>query len=241
VCTVSVVPHDVGCRIVCNRDERRSRSTASPPTIYSVGRQRAVFPVDASSGGTWIAANDAGLVLALLNRSAGAVSQGDVAFRSRGHIVPALTRHSTLTSAIDAALALPPLEFQPFQIIGVQGSEFAILTSNRRRITIVADSLHEPILCTSSSLGDTVVEGPRGALFQRLVRATPQERWRHGQYRFHRHWWTAKPELSVLMSRPDARTVSRTTVDVSGRVVMMRYEPLDDSSSLVPTDLEGAA
>jgi hypothetical protein len=152
-----------------------------------------------------------------------------------------LIAHPTLTSAIDVALALSPREWQPFQIICVQGNEFAILTSDRCRITLLRHSLHEPILCTSSSLGDTVVEGARGALFQRLVRAAPRARWRRGQYRFHRHWWRSSPELSVLMSRADARTVSRTTVDVSGRVVRMRYEPLDDFSSSSSTGLEGAA
>jgi hypothetical protein len=240
VCTVSIVPLGSGFRIVCNRDERRSRIAASPPRVYELGEQRALFPTDGTSGGTWIGANDAGLALALLNRSAGVVKNGDAALRSRGCIVPSLIGHSRLTSAIDAALALSPRAFQPFQVVAVQGTEVAILTSDRCRIAMVRAALHEPILCTSSSLGDSLVAGPRGALFERLVRAAPRARWRRGQHRFHRHWWAAKSELSVLMSRPDACTVSRTTVDVSARAVTMRYEPLDHSSSMASTNLEGA-
>jgi hypothetical protein len=44
-----------------------------------------------------------------------------------------------------------------------------------------------------------------------------------GQRVFHRHAWPARPEISVLMSRPDAATVSRTVLDVSDGAIRMHY------------------
>jgi hypothetical protein len=57
-------------------------------------------------------------------------------------------------------------------------------------------------------------------LFQKLLAAcgcAPLE----AQACFHRHRWSARPEISVLMSRADARTVSRTQIDIlAGRSKM---------------------
>ena len=46
-------------RVVCNRDELRSRAAALPPRVCTFGERRAVMPIDLVSGGTWIAANRA--------------------------------------------------------------------------------------------------------------------------------------------------------------------------------------
>ncbi|MBL8880657.1 MAG: NRDE family protein [Phycisphaerales bacterium] len=54
-------------RIACNRDELRTRPLAFPPETRRFGAYHALMPIDPGSGGTWIAANDAGLTLALLN------------------------------------------------------------------------------------------------------------------------------------------------------------------------------
>lgn len=50
-----------------NRDELHSRGTASPPTVRARDGVRVVAPIDADGGGTWIAANDHGLCVCLLN------------------------------------------------------------------------------------------------------------------------------------------------------------------------------
>jgi hypothetical protein len=77
---------------------------------------------------------------------------------------------------------------------------------------------------TSSSLGDAIVETPRRQLFERLVLAGDD--WLRGQFWFHRHRWAGRLELSVQMSRPDACTVSRTTIDVTSRRIDLQYESL---------------
>ena len=51
-----------------NRDESRRRGPAHPPQIMEpVGESKLLAPIDSDAGGTWLAANEHGLVLALLN------------------------------------------------------------------------------------------------------------------------------------------------------------------------------
>jgi hypothetical protein len=46
------------------------------------------------------------------------------------------------------------------------------------------------------------------------------------QHAFHRHRWADRGAVSVEMSREDARTVSRATIDLAGGRVRMAYEDL---------------
>jgi hypothetical protein len=91
--------------------------------------------------------------------------------------------------------------------------------------------LDRPHVFSSSSLGDRVVEEPRRRLFEHLISGDRDE-WLAGQATFHRHRWQNRPEISVLMSREDARTVSRTRIDVlpSGKAALMQYEALIETS-----------
>lgn len=78
-----------------------------------------------------------------------------------------------------------------------------------------------PACFASSGLGDQLVQ-IRLPLFDELVRPAALRNDGHRdaagvarlQDVFHRHTWPDRPELSVLMARADARTVSITTVDV---------------------------
>jgi len=141
VCTVSIVPVVDGCRVMCNRDERRTRAVAQPPRTWPTEVSWATYPQDPVSGGTWIGVNDDGLVVALLNRMVGS-----------------------------AKLRTAPHSFE--------------------RLVLAGDD------------------------------------WLRGQFWFHRHRWAGRLELSVQMSRPDACTVSRTTIDVTSRRIDLQYESL---------------
>ena len=77
---------------------------------------------------------------------------------------------------------------------------------------------------TASSLGDVFVDPPRRRLFECLMNR-PGER-RQNQRLFHQHQWVDKREISVLMERQDAATVSRTIIDVRDRGVALEYESL---------------
>jgi hypothetical protein len=227
MCTVTIVPHEGGVRLVCNRDERRTRPPALPPRLIRAGQRRAILPIDPAGGGTWIAANDAGLVLTLLNRHEGRYAPGSAATedRSRGLIVRALIECATLESVRDALDALGTSRFAPFRLVAVQNARAAVITSAGCETSCEVRPLTDPLFFTSSSLGDRIVEAPRRELFERLVVNETESRLR-GQARFHRHRWPGREPISILMSRADAVTVSRTVVDVDTRGCALAYRSL---------------
>jgi hypothetical protein len=69
------------------------------------------------------------------------------------------------------------------------------------------------------------VEAPRRQLFERLVLRN-ERFWQPAQDRFHAHQWPSRSDISVRMERADARTVSRTTIVVTSRVMTLDYVPL---------------
>ncbi len=215
--------------MVCNRDERRDRPAATPPQLRCQQDRTAIFPVDPVGAGTWVGVNEAGLAATLLNRTMDGAVRRQRAACSRGSIVPSVLAHGSLRRAIAAAERLDPTSFEPFRLVLVHGFTVGVVNSDGYGLSRKISRMSAPLLFTSSSLGDALVEEPRRRLFERQVVAD-QSGWLCGQFRFHRHQWMERPEISVCMERSDALTVSRTVIDVSSRAIQLCYEPLGSGS-----------
>ena len=222
MCTVTVVPHETGIRLMCNRDERRTRPAAIPPRVHELGGRLAAFPVDPQGGGSWVGVNDADIAVALLNVHSAPRRCTEGPKRSRGLIVRELLSCGSIAHVVEAIASLEVEAFDTFRLVIVQGSTVTVATHGGAcTVTCRQISLDTPLLFTSSSLGDAWVEAPRQRLFQRMV-VEGRAGWLDGQAQFHRHQWRRRPEISVRMEREDALTVSRTVVDVTcaGRIVL---------------------
>ena len=223
MCTVSIVPDCDRVTLRSNRDERRDRAVARQPTVATFGARAAIVPIDPAGGGSWLGVNDAGLAAALLNRHA--ARQPDArSLCSRGLIVRDALACDSLDAAREAVLALDAAAFQPFRLVLVQNRRIALVAGDSRELASVDAALDQPYMFTASSLGDVFVESPRRRLFACLMR-DPGGR-HQGQRLFHRHQWIDKREISVLMERDEAATVSRTVVDVTERRIALEYESL---------------
>lgn len=225
MCTVSVVPSRDRLRLICNRDESRTRPDALDPIWRRIGPRTACFPVDPLSGGTWIGLNDAGLALALLNSN----TDGNPATgprQSRGTIIPPLLACKTFEDLVERAHAIVAEDFAAFRLVAIHAGRIAVILGNGRDLSCRTDTINRPVVFTSSSLGDHVVAGPRRALFERMVLRRPANAWLGAQRLFHRHRWPSQPAISVQMTRPDGRTVSRTVIDLSSRNIALHYRPL---------------
>lgn len=221
-------------RLMCNRDESRKRALAFPPRLRQCGERVAVMPIDPASDGTWIAANDAGLVATLLNANPSPHDgRPDAAERSRGIIVPRLLAGGTLDAAMELAARLDPHEFAPFRAIVLNRRELVEIQSNGVELQLSRAPLRSRAwLFTSSGLGDAVVEPPRRALFEQTLERIPTAA---AQAAFHASHWPDQPHLSVWMERADARTVSTTRVELSANAATMTYTPAE--ANAVPTEL----
>ena len=233
MCTVTAVPGSLLStdtspdrlllRVVCNRDELLTRVAALPPTLWAVGQRRALMPIDPHSGGTWIAANDAGLVFVVLNvNNDRPARSGDI---SRGTIIPTLVGCGTVTRALAQAQQIQIDRFAPFRLLIVDRHEIVDCWPDGDRIRHRRSYLRSAILRTSSGLGDAMVAGPRRTLFQRMFAGTLDGR--VAQDQFHRHQWRGREAISVHMRRPDAGTVSRTVVEVRQGSVRLSYQAIE--------------
>ena len=220
MCTVSIVPREDGFRLVCNRDERRTRPAAVPPRWHAAGHVSAAYPLDPQGGGTWVAVSGQGLAVALLNRG----SRTPAGSRSRGEIPLALVGSDTMASAGRALTRLDVAAYPAFLVLVVWFDRLLVGASDGVRMSIAEHPLTRPLAFTSSSLGDRAAEQVRLPLFWSLVGESRAPL--AAQQAFHDHQWPACPELSVRMTRPEACTVSRTRIDVRGDRVALDYEPL---------------
>lgn len=238
MCTLSAIPAPEGVRVAFNRDESPTRAPALPPTVVRTGEWSAAFPVDPESGGTWLAATDTGLVLALLNVNTeskrAAQPRG-----SRGSVIPAVLGARSPWDAVFAVERAANVSgLAPFRLVAIDREAVADYRWDGRASTIGSQLLSAgPALFTSSGLGDYRVAGARGDLFRALF-ACPRDFWPDAQDTFHRHRWPERPELSVNMARTGARTVSFSRIELCATEVRFHYRGGAPHEPAEATDLE---
>jgi hypothetical protein len=242
MCTLSIIPltrrgTTIGFRVVMNRDEERGRVPALPPARQPPGPEslaRATWPTDPAGGGTWIAAADSGLVLCLLNGNPDTPRPRPNGARSRGTIIPSLIDSLETPHALAQQLARSDLTaFPPFRLVAarmVSTGTLEIADVRWDGASAAVGTFTPPACFASSGLGDTKVQC-RLPLFDEVVAHSKPADARTAQDRFHHHTWADRPELSVMMSRADARTVSVTTVEVIAdapgpNTINMWYQPV---------------
>jgi hypothetical protein len=128
--------------------------------------------------------------------------------------------------------------FAPCRLIVADDDVVVVASIGTGQREIEVYPLAHPLLFTTSSLGDALVDGPRRLLFEQMIpstalRADSSSAFRAGRARdlaaqqdaFHAHRWRDRPAVSVHMSRPDACTVSTTVVEVTANEVRMVYQP----------------
>ncbi len=249
MCTVTILPGErvsepqFLARAACNRDESPHRVAALPPEVRRFGNRRAIFPIDPASGGTWIAVNDAGLAFTVLNgnpaprvdNSSTAAERPEFGRTSRGMIIPRLLACSSLEESREQLFALDSRLFAPFRVVMTDGDRLVETEWNIAGRSIELGALRrldQPVICTSSGLGDDVVRGPRESLFRKFFDEGDRSRGR--QDAFHAHQWPDRSEISVCMQRNGAETVSYTTVEIGFDHVSLSYWGASPDRSMEP-------
>lgn len=220
-----------------NRDERRTRPRALPPGIHQNGRLAYVAATDPQGGGTWLACNQAGLSVGLLNfyaaegtldgppsRGAG-IDGGAAHHRSRGLLVASMTDAASPAEVRARIGSLDPAAYRPFLLFCLAPfSDPDLWAWDGRSL-----SRATPVLpLTTSSYENAAVSDYRRRQFLRFGSGRLEA--------FHRSYDAARRAHSVFMSRPDARTVSFSRVRVGPDGIRFRYaEPTDDATAFIDT------
>ncbi len=229
MCTVAVLPRLGGGYLLGhNRDESVARGRGIPPERFSGGERAFLAPRDPDGGGTWISVNDAGVSLCLLNATEVDPTRLPGEPRSRGLVAWDAADLSSIASIADRlSHASATLEHvRAFHLVvaepGAEGHPPRVGRLRWDGIRAVWDHHDGPWLFASSSKDQSGVERERGASWRRYL-AGAVHRDRDSLCA-----WLARHEpemgpLAVCMHRPDARTVSRTLIEVSAEAAEMAY------------------
>ena len=212
MCTVSWLRTRGGYHVFCNRDERMSRPDAEPPRVHVMQRVQCLSPHDPSGGGTWIAANQFGVTLCLLNLPV----DGPQGALSRGRIVRDAMHCASAPEAIAATARRRLSSFSPFTMLALDTKNPATILCWDGRKALLLPNADGWQLLTSSSAEQTTAAKHRYA-------ALPRIRTVDSLRRFHYSHEPRPGPLSVCMHRADAQTVSFSHIEVNDRRVTWEY------------------
>src|SRR6516164_3683599 len=124
MCTVTWLREDGGYHLFCNRDEKLTRQPALPPRLGVREGVRYLAPIDGDFGGTWIATNEFGVSLCLLNGTSG---PRPAVVRSRGLLVLDLASSRSLTEVANSIGGGDLSLYAPFTLTALSHSEPAMV------------------------------------------------------------------------------------------------------------------
>jgi hypothetical protein len=223
MCTVSWFHEDGGFQLFFNRDERRRRRSALPPSVHRKGSTRFVAPVDGDFGGSWIGANEHGLALGLLNGYADddGASPPD-GWTSRGLLLTALIDSRSAAMAERRLAALPLERFRSFVLLMLApGVDERITRWSGRTLRRERRAAPSGVLSSSSFRTEDVLRSRFELLEHMRASQDADPVGLHLEY--HASHWPERGPYSVCMHRDDARTVSLTHVRVDAGEVALAY------------------
>jgi hypothetical protein len=220
MCTISWIHDKDGYQLLCNRDEKLTRKSALEPRLAVRNGTRFLAPVDGDFGGTWIATNEFGMSVCLLNGAnrAGSEIHSSAPLRSRGLLLLDLIPLPSVAVMCDRIREADLSAFAPFTLAALEpGHPAAVLEWDGSKKTLVSQAA-DRFMLTSSSFDSE------------KVRRSRQEEYSHvhdgkGLFAFHRSHAPARSAYSTCMHRADAETVSFSWIQVSRKETDFFYTP----------------
>lgn len=222
MCTLTFVPTDDGYLAGMNRDELLSRPPALSPLTHKQEGMEIAYPQE-PSGGTWIACNSRGNLLALLNWNEIDTRPLGEKRKTRGFVIPELILEpdSPMTDSHVERLSLDGVF--PFRLIGTFRTEKALIEwqwdgDRKRKLKYPWARKH----WFSSSLSDECAAKERGRICETSASkgTALDEGWLRSLHRSHE---PALGPFSICVHRADAATVSYTEVKCSRSSISMNY------------------
>ncbi|NNE93651.1 MAG: hypothetical protein HKN23_18535 [Verrucomicrobiales bacterium] len=212
-----------------NRDESKKRSIAEPPAVFEEAETgtRFLVPIDPDAGGTWMFANEYGLVVTLLNwYDRELPDKNGGAFESRGLLVKNLAGNRNVSDLRKALAAIDYEKYRPFHLLAFSPEEISKWSWPGRKTnqqgligepTLLDRGTPEQPVSSSSFETEQVLQARREA----LLAANPQSA--DDLEAFQNNFGEPSTAFTPRMNRPDAQTWSRSRVDVSPEIIHFRY------------------
>jgi hypothetical protein len=206
--------------LLCNRDEKLTRESALEPRLAIRNGTRFLAPVDGDFGGTWIATNEFGVSVCLLNGAnlTGSEIHAPAPRRSRGLLPLDLIPEASVAAICDRLGETDLSVFAAFTLAALEpGHPVAVLEWDGSKKTLHFEKT-DRFMLTSSSFDSEE------------VRRNRQEEYSHvhaddGLFAFHHSHAPERSAYSTCMHRADAETVSFSWIRVSEEVATFYYTP----------------
>ena len=224
MCTVSWVHSEKGYHLLCNRDEKKTRSSAIAPRIGVNGAVQFIAPVDQDFGGSWIAANEFGTSICLLN---GYGLRQEWQVESRGLLVAKLSSAKTIEEVCARLGQMDLMRFASFTLVALSpGRDAALWSWDGSALTEERNAEHRMPLISSSFEPDQVAAHRQREFLRRVARAQGlDEKVLFDFHSSHGLQGNQPSPYSTCMHREDASTVSFSWVSVSAKEVSFLYTP----------------
>lgn len=228
-----------GYDLFFSRDERKTRAPALPPSYHILNGVTFVSPADGNFGGSWMAVNEAGMTLALLNLYGPGIPPERAGMTSRGLLLVSLMDVQQVSdlptrirkAGLDVANPFTLLAFDPKRKpmrYTWDGRDLALteLTDADMPVTTSSVATARVAKRRRKELGEVAEED--GTLTVDLLES------------FHHSRGSSPSEFSVCMDRSDAHTVSLSHVHVTAEQVVFSYQRVvaDQGKFLSPVRVE---
>jgi hypothetical protein len=206
--------------LLCNRDEKLTRKSALEPRLAIRNGTRFLAPVDGDFGGTWIATNEFGVSVCLLNGAnlTDAEIHAPAPRRSRGLLPLDLIPEPSVPVICDRLRATDLSAYAAFTLAALEpGHPVAVLEWDGSKKTLLFEEA-DRFMLTSSSFDSEEVRRRRREEYSRVHSGDEL-------FALHRSHTPARNAYSTCMHRPDAQTVSFSWIRVSKLVATFYYTP----------------
>ena len=208
-----------GYELFFNRDEQKTRSRATLPSIQTQHGLKLISPTDEDAGGSWIAVNQFGVTVSLLNHYQYEQIATYQEWVSRGHIVRKFATTRTIKEAKVQFKKLNLSDYRAFRMFIVERSgSNALFVWDGHQSRVEYDVTMPK---TSSSVNAQQVKAARMDAFKDLKLA--QSNNVEDYIKFHTSHLPTKSEQSVCMHREDASSVSLSHISVNAKTVEFSY------------------
>lgn len=219
MCTMTWFVDAHGYQLFFNRDERLTRQRAQEPALFHANGVQYMSPTDTDAGGTWIAVNEYGVTVCLLNHYQFEQISTYKNWISRGEIVRRFATTDQLVLAEKRFLKMSLTDFRAFRMFLIEPSGDNCLMVWDGHTARVEHNVTAPK--SSSSVDAKHVKEARKKLFAELQLASSTTT--QDYLNFHASHLPARSKESVCMHRDDAKTVSFSFIQVNQDQVSFRY------------------
>ena len=220
MCTLSWINSPKSLDIFCNRDERRERKRATPPSLDVQNGIRYIAARDGEAGGTWFAVNEYGLAVSILNHYPAEQLLTRASWQTRGELPITLMGCRSLEDLHATFADISKDAYRPFWLIAQWPGRDAL------KYTWDGKSIYRSVLktevgsVTTSAFNSREVSRDRALTFDDLCASNPSS---EALEAYHLTTIPGRESYTVCMSRPDAATLSYSRIRIDAKHIYFEY------------------